>query len=212
MKLWKRFAAVLLAAGMLLAMLTACGGAQEIAWKDSRTMAYLNSCGIHAGDVALKASFTVGGEENYVSYWAKDGKEYAAYYENETCSEPFMMLCKYGSNYYTGAFNGTEIQWEKSALNEKNEFQQVKKLCNIPGGAVEGQSCEVKNQKINGKWYYTETVNLGGMEYTYILDRNNVLLGLQAQISGEMYTVKFTEMKAGPADSDFPVPEVKSKV
>ena len=58
MKLWKRFAVALLAAEMVLALLTACGGSgpAPASWDSSRTKRYYQSHGVTGENVSLKAA------------------------------------------------------------------------------------------------------------------------------------------------------------
>lgn len=225
MKQVKRLAACILALLLTLCMLTACGGSTD--WQDSKTMADLTKRGISADNVSLTAKFTVNGEseETYVSYAAKGSKEYVTYYEwgEDGNPTPLLLICKYDSTYYAGAYNCGDandngaaakkkpnIWWEKGSPIEIEEFEYAKKLCKIPAAAEKASGYVCKRTEFNGQTVYTEQVAFDGMTYTYGLDQKETLLGLQTQINGETYTVEFTELKTGPADKDFPVPEVKS--
>lgn len=218
MKQVKRFAACILALLLTLCMLAACGGSTlPTDWQNSKTMANLAKRSISADNVSLTARFAVNEENDvtYVSYAAKGSKEYVTYYEWDEDGDPtpLLLICKYGSTYYAGAYvleKPEDVQWEKGSPIEVEEFEYAKKLCKIPAAAEKPSDYTCKQTELDGQTYYAERVTFGGMTYTYMLDQKGTLLGLQTQINGETYTVEFTELKTGPADKDFPVPEVKS--
>ena len=217
MKLQKRFAAGMLAAVLALCMLTACGDTLPTDWQNSRTMVCLAKRGISAGNVSLTAHFTVNGEndETYISYYARDNKEYVVFYAWDAYGDPtpLLLICKYGRTYFTGAYlneGGVTIQWDKGSSIEVEEFEYAKKLCKIPSGTETAQNYECKKTELNGQVLYVEHVTLDGMAYAYAVDQKGTLQGLQTQINGETYTVRFAKLESGPADSAFPTPRISS--
>ena len=163
MKIWKRFAAALLAAGMVLAMLAACsgGGGTPLSWETSRTKQYFESKGITGKEYTFKAKMAYSGTKSDVVYTVKDNQFYVSWPVSE-CGE---TLRDAQGNYYRKDQNSADSTWVKYAagsewaenyapmLMAEISFFTVPTDDNV-GSVVSG------SYRMGGKNYSTETIRI----------------------------------------------------
>ena len=161
MKIWKRFAAALLAAGMVLAMLAACsdGGGTPLSWETSQTKKYFESKGITGKEYTFKAKMAYSGTKSNVVYTVKDNQFYLSW----PMSGPGEILRDAQGNYYTRDQNRTDSTWVKYAADSewaKNYGSLVAaEIFVVPtddnvGSVVSG------SYRMGGKNYSTETIRI----------------------------------------------------
>ena len=162
MKIWKRFAAALLAAGMVLAMLAACsdgGGGTPLSWETSRTKQYFASKGITSKEYTFKAKMAYSGKKSDVVYTVKDNQFYISWPEPGSGE----ILRDAQGNYYTRSQNSAESTWVKYAADSewaKNYGSLVAtEIFVVPtddnvGSVVSG------SYRMGGKNYSTETIRI----------------------------------------------------
>lgn len=167
MNIWKRFAAALLAAGMVLAMLAACsdGGGTPLSWETSQTKKYFESKGITDKEYTFKAKMAYSGTKSDVVYTVKDNQFYVSW----PMSGPDEILRDAQGNYYTRDKNRTDSTWVKYAADSewaKNYGSLVAaevaaEIFVVPtddnvGSVVSG------SYRMGGKNYSTETIRIHG--------------------------------------------------
>ena len=162
MKIWKRFAAALLAAGMVLAMLAACsdgGGGTPLSWETSRTKQYFESKGVTPAEYTFKAKMAYSGTKSDVVYTVKDNQFYVSWPVSE-CGE---TLRDAQGNYYRKDQNSADSTWVKYAAGSewaKNYGSLVAaEIFVVPtddnvGSVVSG------SYRMGGKNYSTETIRI----------------------------------------------------
>lgn len=164
MKIWKRFAAALLAAGMVLAMFTACsggGGGAPLTWETSQTKQYFESRGITPARFTFKAKMAYSGTKSDVVYTVKDNQLYI----NWSVAGFGEILRDAQGNYYLRDRNSSESRWIKyDAGSEwaKNYGSMVvveTGVFTVPtddnvGSVVSG------SYRMGGKSYSTETIRI----------------------------------------------------
>lgn len=162
MKIWKRFAAALLAAGMVLAMLAACsdgGGGTPLSWETSQTKKYFESKGITPAEYTFKAKMAYSGTKSDVVYTVKDNQFYVSW----PMSGPGEILRDAQGNYYTRSQNSADNTWLKYAADSewaKNYGSLVAaEIFVVPtddnvGSVVSG------SYRMGGKNYSTETIRI----------------------------------------------------
>ena len=163
MKIWKRFAAALLAAGMVLAMLAACsdGGGTPLSWETSRTKQYFESKGITSKEYTFKAKMAYSGTKSDVVYTVKDNQFYVSW----PASGSGEILRDAQGNYYRKDQDSAESTWVKYAagsewaenyapmLMAEISFFTVPTDDNV-GSVVSG------SYRMGGKNYSTETIRI----------------------------------------------------
>lgn len=163
MKIWKRFAAALLAAGMVLAMLAACsgGGGTPLSWETSRTKQYFESKGITGKEYTFKAKMAYSGTKSDVVYTVKDNQFYLSW----PVSGFGEILRDAQGNYYTRDQSSAGSTWVKYAADSewaKNYGSLVVAQIGIfvvptddnVGSVVSG------SYRMGGKNYSTETIRI----------------------------------------------------
>lgn len=163
MKIWKRFAAALLAAGMVLAMLTACsdGGGTPLSWETSQTKKYFESKGITGKEYTFKAKMAYSGTKSNVVYTVKDNQFYLSW----PVSGFGETLRDAQGNYYRRNQNSADSTWLKYAADSelaKNYGSLVAAEIGIfvvptddnVGSVVSG------SYRMGGKNYSTETIRI----------------------------------------------------
>lgn len=161
MKIWKRFAAALLAAGMVLAMLAACsdGGGTPLSWETSRTKQYFESMGITPTEYTFKAKMAYSGKKSDVVYTVKGNQFYLNWQESGSGE----ILRDAQGNYYTRDQNSADSTWLKYAADSewaKNYGSLVAaEIFVVPtddnvGSVVSG------SYRMGGKNYSTETIRI----------------------------------------------------
>ena len=164
MKIWKRFAAALLAAGMVLAMLAACsdgGGGTPLSWETSQTKKYFASKGITSNEYTFKAKMAYSGTKSDVVYTVKGNQLYLSW----PVSGFGEILRDAQGNYYTRDQDSADSTWVKYAAGSewaKNyapvlvaeiSFFTVPTDDNV-GSVVSG------SYRMGGKNYSTETIRI----------------------------------------------------
>ena len=163
MKIWKRFAAALLAAGMMLAMLAACsdGGGTPLSWETSQTKKYFASKGITSNEYTFKAKMAYSGTKSDVVYTVKGNQ----FYLNWPVSGFGEILRDAQGNYYTRDQNSADSIWLKYAADSewaKNYGSLVVAEIGVfvvptddnVGSVVPG------SYRMGGKNYSTETIRI----------------------------------------------------
>lgn len=161
MKIWKRFAAALLAAGMVLAMLAACsdGGGTPLSWETSQTKKYFESNGITGKEYTFKAKMAYSGKKSDVVYTVKGNQ----FYFNWPVSGPGEILRDAQGNYYTRDKNRADSTWVKYAADsewaENYGSLVAAEIFVVPtddnvGSVVSG------SYRMGGKNYSTETIRI----------------------------------------------------
>lgn len=162
MKIWKRFAAALLAAGMVLAMLAACsdgGGGTPLSWETSRTKQYFESKGVTPTEYTFKAKMAYSGKKSDVVYTVKGNQFYLSW----PVSGSGEILRDAQGNYYTRDQNSADSTWVKYAADSewaKNYGSLVAaEIFVVPtddnvGSVVSG------SYRMGGKNYSTETIRI----------------------------------------------------
>lgn len=164
MKLWKRFAAALLAAGMVLAMFTACSGGSgstPLTWETSQTKQYFESKGITPAQFTFKAKMAYSGTKSDVVCTVKGDQLYI----NWPASGFGEILRDAQGNYYVKGMNSSESRWVKYAAGSewaKNYGSLVVAeigVFTVPtddnvGSVVSG------SYRMGGKSYSTETIRI----------------------------------------------------
>lgn len=164
MKIWKRFAAALLAAGMVLAMLAACsdgGGGTPLSWETSQTKQYFESHGITGKEYTFKATMAYSGTKSDVVYTVKDNQFYLSW----PVSGFGEILRDAQGNYYTKDQNSAGSTWVKYAADSewaKNYGSLVVAEIGVfvvptddnVGSVVSG------SYRMGGKNYSTETIRI----------------------------------------------------
>lgn len=162
MKIWKRFAAALLAAGMVLAMLAACssgGGGTPLSWETSRTKQYFESKGVTPTEYTFKAKMAYSGKKSDVVYTVKGNQFYLNWQESGSGE----ILRDAQGNYYTRDQNSADSTWVKYAADSewaKNYGSLVAaEIFVVPtddnvGSVVSG------SYRMGGKNYSTETIRI----------------------------------------------------
>ena len=126
MKIWKRFAAALLAAGMVLVMLAACssgGGGTPLSWETSRTKQYFESKGITGKEYTFKGTVEGVGEMDNVVYCVKDEQYYLKESYNDRTDEIIKdaqgdYYCKSSSD--SAYDKDTGYKWANGSAEAKN--------------------------------------------------------------------------------------------
>lgn len=163
MKIWKRFAAALLAAGMVLAMLAACsdGGGTPLSWETSQTKKYFASKGITSNEYTFKAKMAYSGTKSDVVYTVKGNQ----FYFNWPVSGFGEILRDAQGNYYTRDQNSADSIWLKYAADSewaKNYGSLV--VAEIGGFVVPTDdnvgSVVSGSYRMGGKNYSTETIRI----------------------------------------------------
>lgn len=164
MKIWKRFAAALLAAGMVLAMLAACssgGGGTPLSWETSQTKQYFASKGITSKEYTFKAKMAYSGTKSDVVYTVKGDQFYLSW----PVSGFGEILRDAQGNYYTKDQNSAGSTWVKYAADSewaKNYGSLVVAEIGVfvvptddnVGSVVSG------SYRMGGKNYSTETIRI----------------------------------------------------
>ena len=161
MKIWKRFAAALLAAGMVLAMLAACsdGGGTPLSWETSQTKKYFESKGITSKEYTFKAKMAYSGTKSDVVYTVRNDQFYLSW----PVSGSGEILRDAQGNYYTRDQNSADSTWVKYAADSewaKNYGSLVAaEIFVVPtddnvGSVVSG------SYRMGGKNYSTETIRI----------------------------------------------------
>lgn len=190
MKAWKRFAAALLAAGMVLAMLTACsGGSAAVKWENSRTKQYLENKGITASEYTLKAKCAYAGLTGNLVYTVK-GKQW---YADATALNSNKTLKDAKGNYYISRpYSGSDT-WYKYPANSEyaSSYELIASMLTIPTKDNVG-SIAVSDYTMNGKTYYMETMRIHQnntyMTYSYGFLDNELSFVLVESTSNVMLT------------------------
>ena len=160
MKIWKRFAAALLAAGMVLAMLAACsdGGGTPLSWETSQTKKYFESKGITGKEYTFKGTAEGVGEMGNVVYCVK-GEQY---YLKESYNDRTVEIIKdaQGDYYGKSAYDiDTWYKWAKGSAEAKNiDDNFAKYLFELPTKENVGSIRADEPYTFNGKSYYVETI------------------------------------------------------
>lgn len=161
MKIWKRFAAALLAAGMVLAMLAACssgGGGTPLSWETSQTKQYFASKGITSKEYMFKGTVEGVGEMGKVVYCVK-GEQF---YLKESYSDRTVEIIKDAQgDYYGKSSDDKDIwyKWAKGSAEAKNvEDNFAKYLFELPTKENVGSIKADEPYTFNGKSYYVETI------------------------------------------------------
>ena len=190
MKAWKRFAAALLAAGMVLAMLTACsGGSAAVKWENSRTKQYLENKGITASEYTLKAKCAYAGLTGSMVYTVK-GKQW---YLDITALNGGKTLKDAKGNYYINRpYNGSNTWYQYPADSSyASSYELAASMFTIPTKDNVG-SIAVSDYTMNGKTYYMETMRIHQnntyMTYSYGFLGNELSFVLVESTSNVMLT------------------------
>lgn len=160
MKIWKRFAAALLAAGMVLAMLAACsdgGGGTPLSWETSQTKKYFESKGITGNEYTFKGTAEGVGEMGGVVYCVK-GEQY---YLKESYSGQTVEIIKdaQGDYYIKSSDADTWRKYAKGSADVKNIDDNFGKyLFELPTKENVGSIKADEPYTFNGKSYYVETI------------------------------------------------------
>ena len=160
MKIWKRFAAALLAAGMVLVMLAACsdGGGTPLSWETSQTKKYFESKGITGKEYTFKGTAEGVGEMGNVVYCVK-GEQY---YLKESYNDRTVEIIKdaQGDYYGKSAYDiDTWYKWAKGSAEAKNiDDNFAKYLFELPTKENVGSIRADEPYTFNGKSYYVETI------------------------------------------------------
>ena len=160
MKIWKRFAAALLAAGMVLAMLAACsdgGGGTPLSWETSRTKQYFESKGITGKEYTFKGTAEgIGGMGNVV--YCVRGEQF---YLGESYDRRVVDIIKdaQGDYYIMYSDEGKWHKWAKGSTEAKDiEDNYAKYLFELPTKENVGSIKADEPYTFNGKSYYVETI------------------------------------------------------
>lgn len=165
MKIWKRFAAALLAAGMVLAMLAACsdgGGGTPLSWETSQTKKYFESKGITGKEYTFKGTAEGVGEMDNVVYCVKDEQYYLKESYNDRTDEIIKdaqgdYYCKSSSD--SAYDKDTWYKWAKGSAEAKNvDDNFAKYLFELPTKENVGSIKADEPYTFNGKSYYVETI------------------------------------------------------
>ncbi len=161
MKIWKRFAAALLAAGMVLAMLAACssgGGGTPLSWETSQTKKYFESKGITGNEYTFKGTAEGVGEMGNVVYCVK-GEQY---YLKESYADRTVEIIKDAKGDYYGTSSDDKdkwYKWAKGSAEAKNiDDNFAKYLFELPTKENVGSIKADEPYTFNGKSYYVETI------------------------------------------------------
>ena len=159
MKIWKRFAAALLAAGMVLAMLAACsdGGGTPLSWETSQTKKYFEGKGITGNEYTFKGTAEGVGEMGGVVYCVK-GEQY---YLKESYSGQTVEIIKdaQGDYYIKSSDADTWHKYAKGSADVKNIDDNFGKyLFELPTKENVGSIKADEPYTFNGKSYYVETI------------------------------------------------------
>ena len=159
MKIWKRFAAALLAAGMVLAMLAACsgGGGTPLSWETSQTKKYFESKGITSKEYTFKGTAEGVGEMGNVVYCVK-GEQY---YLKESYNDRTVEIIKdaQGDYYCMSSDENIWYKWAKGSAEAKNvDDNFAKYLFELPTKENVGSIKADEPYTFNGKSYYVETI------------------------------------------------------
>lgn len=164
MKIWKRFAAALLAAGMVLAMLAACsdGGGTPLSWETSQTKKYFESKGITGKEYTFKGTAEGVGEMGNVVYCVKGEQYYLKQSYNDRTVEIIKdaqgdYYCKSSSD---SAYDKDKwYKWAKGSAEAKNvDDNFAKYLFELPTKENVGSIKADEPYTFNGKSYYVETI------------------------------------------------------
>ena len=165
MKIWKRFAAALLAAGMVLAMLAACsdgGGGTPLSWETSQTKKYFESKGITGNEYTFKGTAEGVGEMGNVVYCVKGEQYYLKQSYNDRTVEIIKdaqgdYYCKSSSD--SAYDKDTWYKWAKGSAEAKNvDDNFAKYLFELPTKENVGSIKADEPYTFNGKSYYVETI------------------------------------------------------
>lgn len=159
MKIWKRFAAALLAAGMVLAMLAACsdGGGTPLSWETSQTKKYFESKGITGNEYTFRGTAEgIGGMGNVV--YCVRGEQF---YLGESYDRRVVDIIKdaQGDYYIMSSDEGKWHKWAKGSTEAKDiEDNYAKYLFELPTKENVGSIKADEPYTFNGKSYYVETI------------------------------------------------------
>lgn len=158
MKIWKRFAAALLAAGMVLAMLAACSdGGTPLSWETSQTKKYFESKGITGNEYTFKGTAEGIGEMGNVVYCVK-GEQY---YLKESYDGRTVEIIKdtQGDYYIKSSDADTWHKYAKGSADVKNiDDNFAKYLFELPTKENVGSIKADEPYTFTGKSYYVETI------------------------------------------------------
>lgn len=180
MKCWKRLAAALVVAGMMLAMFTACGAANgtgEVTWDKSRTKQYYESNGVTDEKIALKATVSNAGRQGVYEFTRDGARAYMSHDFGESDNIRWFTDTSgyvYGGTIRSGYWNRFEP--ESSYGSTANIIQAGGEFI-IPT-AKNTASITAGKETLNGKTYFVETlkmdVNGSYYEYSYYFDSNGL--------------------------------------
>jgi len=208
MKMWKRFAAALLAAGMVLAMLTACGstGPTAATWDSSRTKQYYESHGVTGDKVYLRATMTASGIQSQYIFARNEKNAYADVKLSGNEVEIFVDA----ENYVYMTSNG-DSDWSRHKPD--SNYGQVAVLMRagyqfiIPNGKNVA-SITAGNTTLNDKTYFAENlkldVNGSYINYIYYYDANGLAF---VEMVGANGTFEIDELNGTPSESLLTVPQ-----
>ena len=164
MKIWKRFAAALLAAGMMLAMLAACsdgGGGTPLSWETSQTKKYFASKGITSNEYTFKAKMAYSGTKSDVVYTVKGNQLYLSW----PVSGFGEILRDAQGNYYTRDQDSADSTWVKYAAGSEWAKNYASMLMAEIGFFIVPTDDNVGSvvsgsYRMGGKNYSTETIRI----------------------------------------------------